>query len=239
MKTVKMLVLTAAVALVAVASCSQRKTVEGVSSAQVDSVSYLLGVTLGKQLKADGLDVLDVKVLMQGVQDAFNNKRTRYEIDPMQFNILVTEFIQKSQEAGQLKNIQEGKKFLEKNKKKTDVVELPSGLQYKVITEGTGAMPAAEDTVKVHYKGTLIDGREFDSSYKRNEPVEFPLGNVIKGWTEGLQQVKEGSKVMLYIPSDLAYGNRQMSGSIIEPGSTLIFEVELLEVKKAVPTEEE
>jgi len=128
------------------------------------------------------------------------------------------------------KNMQEGPKFLEENKTKEGVVVLPSGLQYKVLTEGTGKSPKATDKVKVHYKGTLINGKEFDSSYKRGTPAEFPVNGVIKGWTEALQLMKEGSKWMLYLPSDLAYGPRGAGGDI-GPNATLIFEVELLEVK--------
>ena len=128
------------------------------------------------------------------------------------------------------KNMSEGPKFLEENKSKEGVVVLPSGLQYKVITEGSGKTPKATDKVKVHYKGTLLNGKEFDSSYKRNQPAEFPVNGVIKGWTEALQLMKEGSKWMLYIPSDLAYGARGAGGDI-GPNATLIFEVELLEVK--------
>jgi len=128
------------------------------------------------------------------------------------------------------KNMTEGPKFLEENKAKEGVVILPSGLQYKVITEGTGKSPKATDKVKVHYRGTLINGKEFDSSFKRNQPAEFPVNGVIKGWTEALQLMKEGSKWELYIPSDLAYGARGAGGDI-GPNATLIFEVELLEVK--------
>lgn len=121
-------------------------------------------------------------------------------------------------------------KFLMENKNKEGVVTLPSGLQYKVIKDGTGRTPTATDTVSTHYRGTLLDGREFDSSYKRNEPTEFPVNRVIKGWTEALQLMKEGSKWMLYIPPHLAYGERG-AGGLIGPNETLIFEIELLKVK--------
>lgn len=125
------------------------------------------------------------------------------------------------------KNKAEGLAFLEQNKKKEGVVTLPNGLQYKVISSGNGPSPKATDTVKVHYKGTLIDGREFDSSYRRGEPAVFPLNKVIKGWTEGLQLMKVGDKWTLYIPSELGYGENG-AGEMIGPNSTLIFDVELL-----------
>ena len=123
-----------------------------------------------------------------------------------------------------------GKKFLAENKKKPGVIELPDGLQYQVVKEGTGPMPTADDTVKVHYNGTLIDGTVFDSSIERGEPAEFPVGAVIKGWTEALQMMKVGSKYKLFIPSDLAYGDRS-AGPKIEANSTLIFDVELISIK--------
>ncbi len=127
--------------------------------------------------------------------------------------------------------VDEGKKFLAENAKKEGIVTLPSGLQYKIITEGTGNIPTASDKVKVNYEGTLINGTKFDSSYDRGQPAEFGVTQVIKGWTEALQLMKEGSVWMLYIPSDLAYGSRQ-AGKEIKPFSTLIFKVELLSIVK-------
>jgi FKBP-type peptidyl-prolyl cis-trans isomerase len=123
-----------------------------------------------------------------------------------------------------------GKAFLAENSKKEGVKTTSSGLQYKMLKEGTGKAPKATDTVLVHYRGTLINGKEFDSSYKRNEPIEFPLDGVIKGWTEGVQLVKEGGKIQLFIPSELAYGSRGAPGAI-GPNETLVFEIELLQVK--------
>jgi FKBP-type peptidyl-prolyl cis-trans isomerase len=126
--------------------------------------------------------------------------------------------------------LEKGQQFLKENATKEGVKTTPSGLQYKIVKEGTGKSPAATDTVLVHYRGTLLDGTEFDSSYKRNEPISFPLNRVIKGWTEGLQLLKEGGKAILYIPSKLAYGENG-AGGIIGPNETLIFEVELLKVQ--------
>jgi FKBP-type peptidyl-prolyl cis-trans isomerase len=128
-------------------------------------------------------------------------------------------------------NKKEGEAFLAKNKAKKGVKTLPSGLQYKVITEGKGKMPKASDTVTVQYKGTLIDGTEFDSSYKRGQPATFPVSGVIKGWTEALQLMKEGSKWELVIPSDLAYGDKGTQGGPIGSNAVLIFEVELVSIK--------
>jgi FKBP-type peptidyl-prolyl cis-trans isomerase FklB len=128
------------------------------------------------------------------------------------------------------KNKKEGEAFLEANKKKDGVITLPSGLQYKILKEGSGAKPTATQTVKCNYRGTLIDGKEFDSSYKRGEPTEFPVGQVIKGWTEALQLMPVGSKWQLYIPSNLAYGENG-GGSMIGPNAVLIFDIELISIK--------
>ena len=127
-------------------------------------------------------------------------------------------------------NLEKGQAFLKENASKPGVHVTPSGLQYKTVTEGTGKSPKASDTVLVHYRGTTIDGKEFDSSYKRNEPIEFPLSGVIPGWTEGVQLMKEGGKIQLFIPSNLAYGSRGAGGAI-GPDETLIFDVELLKVR--------
>jgi FKBP-type peptidyl-prolyl cis-trans isomerase len=127
--------------------------------------------------------------------------------------------------------LEKGEKFLHENASKEGVKTTPSGLQYKIVKEGAGKSPKATDTVLVHYRGTLLDGTEFDSSYKRNEPISFPLNGVIPGWTEGLQLLKEGGKAILYIPSKLAYGQRGTPGGPIGPNETLIFEVELLKVQ--------
>jgi len=140
--------------------------------------------------------------------------------------------LQDKQKAMADKNAADGKKYLDDNKKKEGVKTTASGLQYKVLKEGNGPQPKAADTVTVDYKGTLIDGTEFDSSYKRGEPATFPLNGVIKGWTEGLQLMKTGAKYQFFIPADLAYGQRAM-GPDIAPNSTLIFEVELKSVQPA------
>jgi len=195
--------------------------------------SYTLGYQFGQSMKAQGLD-LDMEVYTSGIQDALTGAKPRLSQDEMRTT--VTELQKRLAAARQKeikeiadKNLAQGKAFLEENKKKDGVVTLPSGLQYKVLTEGSGKMPKATDSVTVHYRGTLIDGKEFDSSYKRGQPATFQVGKVIRGWTEALQLMKEGSKWELFIPPQLAYGDRG-TGSI-PPNSTLIFEVELISVK--------
>jgi FKBP-type peptidyl-prolyl cis-trans isomerase FklB len=150
----------------------------------------------------------------------------------MEFQAMAQEKQMAAQSKKAAENKAAGEAFLAENKTKKGVKTLESGLQYKVITPGTGDSPDLNDQVKCHYRGSLLNGREFDSSYKRNEPAEFPVNGVIKGWTEALQLMKVGAKWMLFIPSDLAYGD-QGAGNVIEPGSTLIFEVELLEIQKS------
>lgn len=195
-----------------------------------DKASYAIGLNIGRNFKKQNVD-LNPDALVIGLKDALSGKKPALseteERDAM--NNLQKEAMEK-QKAMADKNAAEGKKFLEENKKKDGVKTTASGLQYKVMKEGTGAQPKAVDTVTVDYKGTLIDGTEFDSSYKRGQPATFPLNGVIKGWTEGLQLMKTGGKYQFFIPADLAYGQRQM-GPDIPPNSTLIFEVELKSVE--------
>lgn len=198
--------------------------------------SYTIGVDLGKNFKNLDLD-LDLNVLLEGFKDSYSTstlKLTDQELESV-MQAISTE-IRANQEtkmsAESKAQKEEGQKFLTENKKNKDVVETASGLQYKVITMGTGVKPKATDKVKVHYKGTLLDGSVFDSSYARNEPITFPLNGVIPGWTEGVQLMPVGSKFIFYIPSHLGYGDRG-AGQQIKQGSTLIFEVELLDVNPA------
>ena len=223
MKTIKTLLILSGLFMVTVGN-AQNTT----SMTETESLSYALGVNLGHNFKSAQLDVIDADILAQAIKDVFAGT-ARFDNEAAE-NIIRGYFETLQAKAGEV-NVEAGRQFLVENKTKEGVVTLPSGLQYKILVEGNGAQPTAENTVKVHYHGTLIDGRVFDSSVDRGEPIEFPLSGVIQGWTEGLQYVKEGGKIILYIPSELAYGDRQMPGSIIEPGSTLIFEVELLEVK--------
>jgi FKBP-type peptidyl-prolyl cis-trans isomerase FklB len=202
---------------------------------EMEKVSYIIGTQIAGNLKKAEIDV-NLESLMQGLKDALEG--TKLEISQAEMTKIYTAWQQKmraKQAAKQAeeatKNLAAGTAFLEANKAKEGVKVLPSGLQYKVITEGTGNTPTGDDKVKTHYRGTLIDGTEFDSSYKRNQPAEFPVKGVIKGWTEALQLMKEGGKWELYIPADLAYGQRGRPG--IPANSTLVFEIELIEIVKA------
>jgi FKBP-type peptidyl-prolyl cis-trans isomerase FklB len=192
--------------------------------------SYSAGYQIGQNLKRQNLD-LDSKTFSQGAQDAITNAKPRLKPEEMQaaFQAQQKKDMEK-QAAAAKKNLDAGQAFLEANKKKEGVTTTASGLQYKIITEGKGKQPKSTDTVVAHYRGTLINGTEFDSSYQRNEPATFPVGGVIKGWQEALPLMKEGSKWQIYIPSDLAYGPRGAGGEI-GPNEVLIFDIELLSVK--------
>src|SRR6201997_3933223 len=196
---------------------------------QKDKVSYSIGMQIGFNLGRQKVDI-NPDILAAGIKDALANKP---QLTPDQVKDVMAQFEkdmeQKQKELGE-KNKTDGAKYLEENKKKPGVKTTASGLQYKLIKDGTGAQPKATDMVTVNYRGTLIDGTEFDSSYKRGQPATFPVNEVIKGWTEALQLMKAGSKYQLFIPANLAYGERAM-GPDIGPNSTLIFEVELQEVK--------
>ena len=195
-----------------------------------DKRSYALGSNMGYGLKEMGISSLDKESFALGVMDALAGtcRLTRDELKS-QFDIINVEIEANSQREKQ-EELEKGKTFLEANKKNEGVKETASGLQYKVVKQGDGRKPAATDTVKVHYHGTLIDGTVFDSSVQRGEAIEFPLNHVIAGWTEGLQLMPIGSKYILYVPAHLAYGEQSPS-PLIKPNSTLIFEVELLDVK--------
>ena len=195
-----------------------------------DKYSYAIGYQVGTQIKELGVE-FNPEALIQAVRDVTNEneiKMTSSEMNEIQTKVMAELTVAKNIEGEQ--NLAAANDFLEENAKKEGVVVLPSGLQYKVITEGTGASPTANDNVEVHYKGMLINGDVFDSSYEKNEPIVFNLSGVIKGWTEGLQLMKEGGKMELYIPPDLGYGPSGIPG--IPPNAALIFEIELLRVIK-------
>lgn len=199
-----------------------------------EKLSYAMGMDLGGQLKAHSVDV-DPDLFARGLRDALAGGKTaltdeeaKKVIAALQMT-MVAKNVEEMKVAGE-KNKSEGEAFLAANKSKEGVVALPSGLQYKVVTAGTGPKPAADQTVVCHYRGTLINGTEFDSSYKRGQPATFPVKGVIKGWTEVLQLMPVGSKWQVFIPSELAYGARG-AGADIGPNATLIFEIELVGIK--------
>jgi len=197
--------------------------------------SYSFGVDVAQRLKSQNIQ-LNVNALNAGITDAYMGNELALSDEERQevktsFQAQLRESLMKEQAKSGDKNLAEGKAFLEENAKKPGVITTDSGLQYKIITTGDGKQPKDTDTVTTHYKGTLIDGREFDSSYKRDKPASFPVKGVIKGWTEALQLMHVGDKWQLFIPSDLAYGPSKRS-ELIEANSTLIFEIELLEIKE-------
>jgi FKBP-type peptidyl-prolyl cis-trans isomerase FklB len=201
---------------------------------QKDKVSYALGMNIGANLHRQSIEV-DPNIVRQGLEDALAGGKTLLSED--EAHAALTELQndvrkkqqEKMQQAGEA-NKKEGDAFLAANKAKDGVVTLPSGLQYKILISGKGPKPSASDSVVCNYRGTLIDGKEFDSSYKRGQPATFPVGGVIKGWIEALQLIPVGSKWQLFVPSELAYGDRG-TGAEIGPNATLIFEVELLSIQ--------
>ncbi len=233
--------------LLAIAACSSlvfacakkedgaKPASSGELTTDAQKFGYAIGVDLGNSLKPVK-DHVDVAALEQGLNDVTNgvtpklDDAAREEIKNTVSKQMQEEQIKKREEQA-TKNKEDGAKFLAENGKKEGVKTTASGLQYEVITEGSGTPPKATDKVTVHYKGTLLNGEEFDSSYSRGQPVTFPLANVIPGWTEGVQLMKPGAKYKFYIPSDLAYGERG-AGAKIGPNETLVFEVELVEIGK-------
>lgn len=214
-----------------------------------DKMNYAMGLSMGSHLKMDEFE-LNLEIFQEGMKDGFtgrkqllNEEETREVMKAMQQKMMAKKRAQHMQQMQERKkqgeaNKEKGTKFLEENKAKEDVVTLESGLQYQILKKGTGASPKATDTVKCHYKGTTIDGKEFDSSYKRGEPATFALNRVIKGWTEGLQLMKEGGQWRFFIPSELAYGKKG-AGPNIGPNEVLIFEIELLGIEKPETQEPE
>lgn len=206
---------------------SKKNTTEMKLETKLDSVSYGLGINIAENLKNQGLDSLNVEALAKGMVDYLSNGDLLISKEAVM--PLLNEYMQGMQEAKMKSVIDEGKNFLAENGKREGVITLPSGLQYEVLQAGNGATPTSTDKVTTHYTGTLIDGTVFDSSVQRGQPATFPVNGVIKGWTEALQLMKEGAKWKLFIPYDLAYGERG-AGANIGPYSTLIFEIELIKV---------
>jgi FKBP-type peptidyl-prolyl cis-trans isomerase len=215
-------------------SCNQSPNLGGSSKMKndLDSVSYAIGANIAKMLKdRDKVDEINYNTFVKGMKDVFEDNEMT--LNDSVRRATISSYMRNLQNKVAQENLQKGQEFLEENKKKEGVKETESGLQYKVIKEGSGISPEPQDTVKVHYTGENINGEIFDSSVDRGKPAEFPLNRVIKGWTEGLQLMKEGAKYKFYIPSEIAYGKRPPRRGSIEPNETLIFEVELLEVKPA------
>lgn len=194
----------------------------------MEKLSYALGMVIGHNLKGMGVKNLSQDDFAKALNDVLTNQTT--SLTDQEAQKLVGDFLQKQQEEATREIREEGERFLAENAKKEGVVVLPSGLQYTVLTEGTGAQPKATDRVKCHYEGTLTNGQVFDSSYRRGEPAVFPLNGVIAGWTEGVQLMKEGAKYRFFIPYNLAYGERG-AGQAIPPYAALVFDVELISIE--------
>lgn len=227
---------TAVLAMTVLAACSQGQKGRVVLKTEMDSVSYAIGADIGTNFKRSKLDNVNLDAMKMGLRDGLDSAAL---MDEETLQAVVQGYmmkLQKDQMAEEAKagedNRMKGEEYLANNGKRQGVVTTPSGLQYEVITAGTGDKPSATDRVRVHYAGALIDGTEFDSSYKRGEPAEFGVNQVIPGWVEAIQMMPAGSKWKLHIPSDLAYGPGGAPGGSIPPNSVLVFDVELLEVLK-------
>ena len=235
-----------------VLACTPKSGVEGGTSAkdlqptkaQLDSVSYLIGIQFGSFLKNYDMRDLNYATIKEGMDDFLASEGSPYDenfgeqfrVNPNEMNTVITAYLQKKQQYKLLVNTEAGEKFLEANKAKANVQTTESGLQYKIITPGNEKRASLQDTVVVRYKGTLLDGKVFDEVKDDADPVRFTLAGVIKGWQEGMQLIGEGGEIELYVPSDLAYGERGTQG--IEPNSTLIFNVKLAEIHPvAAPAE--
>jgi len=202
-------------------------TVPSAKMTSTDSLSYSIGVQVAEYYKTQGVEKINTEYIKQAFNDVYNNKTLLISEEECNMNIQqkLQQFMQKKISADK----EAGNQFLEENKKRPGVITLPSGLQYEIITKGTGPVPKATDTVKANYIGTLINGEEFDNSYKRGQPITIPVTGVIAGWVEALQLMPVGSKWKLFIPSDLGYGDRGAGGAI-PGGAALIFEIELMDI---------
>lgn len=193
----------------------------------MNKISYALGLGIGQQLKSMNIEDFNIEDFTKSISDVMSGAETA--MSSREAQVMLNEYFQKKEKEQAQTAIAEGKVYLEQNAKRDGVTQTKSGLQYEVLTEGTGKSPKATDTVRCHYEGRLLDGTVFDSSYKRGEPADFGLNQVIPGWTEGVQLMKEGAKYRFHIPYLLAYGERG-AGAQIPPYSTLVFDVELIKV---------
>jgi FKBP-type peptidyl-prolyl cis-trans isomerase FklB len=209
-------------------SCQTNNVSKVKLSSELDTVSYCIGINIGSNLKNIPMDEISYDAFIKGVQDIYNDEELL--VDLYEANSKINIYFSRLEALQYQANLEEGEEFLEENKSREDVETLPSGLQYRIIREGTGSLPELTDEVTVHYHGTLIDGTIFDSSVERGEPATFPVNQVIQGWQEILQMMPVGSKWEVYIPTNLAYGLRPPQGSPIKPNMVLIFEIELLSI---------
>jgi FKBP-type peptidyl-prolyl cis-trans isomerase len=239
MKPMKTFLLVLSFINVSIAGAQTKKTTVTKQSTEIkqpvllksssDSFSYAIGLEGASYYKQQGIPVVNTALVKKAFDDVYGNKTLSITAETS--TSIIQQTIQKSMNQKLSTEKEAGKNFLAANKKRPGVIELPNGLQYEVIKQGSGIKPQATDTVKAHYRGTLIDGKEFDNSYKRGEPLQIPLNSVIAGWTQALQLMPVGSKWKLFIPSDLAYGDRG-AGGVIPGGATLIFDIELLDIIK-------
>jgi len=234
MKKINVIALLLLAGGVFLSSCDKNKaSSSGLASLKnaKDSASYALGIMQGKRFKDNGADTLfNLEVLQSAMMSAL--KGDSVKMNEMQMQMMINSYVEKEQAKKSAANTKAGEKFLADNKAKPGVQVTASGLQYQVVKEGNGVKPIPTDTVEVHYTGTLTNGKKFDSSVDRGQPAVFPLNGVIPGWTEGLQLMSEGAKYKFFIPGSLAYGPQPPPGSNIEPNAVLIFDVELLKVRK-------
>jgi FKBP-type peptidyl-prolyl cis-trans isomerase len=208
----------------AVSSCGQNKISTDLRT-ENDSISYAIGITFGSSLQMSGLEDINPHAIAMAIQEIWEGEQTI--MTPDEANMRLNDYFTRLQFG---ENLEEGENFLRENRLRDEVSETASGIQYEIIEKGNGPRPSSTDEVVVHYRGTLIDGTQFDSSYDRGEPAQFRLDRVIPGWTESLQLMPVGSKWKIYIPHNLAYGANPRPGGIIEPYMTLVFDVELLEI---------
>ncbi|TVR28517.1 MAG: FKBP-type peptidyl-prolyl cis-trans isomerase [Balneolaceae bacterium] len=229
------LLFTLAIAMLSACNTPQQRASASLDS-KLDSVSYSIGYLQGSGMAQEGLTDLDYNNYLAGLQKALEGDDA--DIDNMAMQSVIQEYLSEVQLAESVRrsqeaevNREEARQFLEENAQKDGITVTESGLQYRVIEEGTGDRPAATDEVEVHYRGTLVTGEEFDSSHSRDQTATFPLNRVISGWTEGVQLMREGATYEFFIPSELGYGDNPPPGSIIPPGAVLIFEIELIDIK--------